>query len=282
MKLIDCTIIAQDIFDNLQQKVSNLKNSNIYPKLAIILVGNDYASKIYVDHKIRRCKELGILTSLFEFESNIDMLSVFKTITELNDDNDVHGIIIQIPVKTTKRIANNLVNLINPYKDVDCLHELNLGRFYQGLRIPSFKPCSMLAVEAILNKIGITDLAGKNVVIINDGILIGKPAVAYLLSKQATPIVCHKNTKNIIDFTKLADIIITGVGNRANFALHGDMVKNDAIIIDFGVSRFGERSIKGDCDIDTFRDTNCTITKVPGVGTLVVGMLLKNVVDSAM
>ena len=274
---IDGKEIASDVKDRVRRAATELKNQGINPCLATILVGDNPASVTYVKNKHNACEEVGIETKDFKLPSNISQLEIDKIIDNLNKDNSVHGILVQLPLPeqldefiTTSRIS--------PLKDVDGLTPHNAGLLTMGKAI--LVACTPSGIMEMFDYHNI-DLEGKNTVLINRSNLVGKPLYHLLLERNATVITCHSKTKNIVEFCRSADIIITAVGDRTKFTLTPDMIKKDAIVIDVAVSKYQEKLV-GDADFDQIIQKASFATPVPGgVGPMTVAMLLKNTITAA-
>jgi len=276
-KKIDGIEVSNAVKNILKNAVEKLKSENVIPCLATILVGDNPASTTYVKNKHKACEVVGIKTKDYKLSAEITQEQLNDVIDKLNRDKEVHGILVQLP------LPNQLdefatVSSIFPIKDVDGLTPQNMGLLSMGKSI--LKPCTPSGIMEMFYyyKIGIE---GKSVVIINRSNLIGKPLYNLLLQNNATVITCHSKTKNLNEHCKNADIIITGVGNRAKFKLTSDMIKQDAIVIDVAISRH-EGKLVGDTDYDDIIQKASWVTPVPGgVGPMTIAMLLKNTVTAA-
>lgn len=267
MKLIAGKQIAQGILDSIKNEIQSLSGK---PKLAVIQVGNDSGSNLYVSRKLHDAQYVGIGTEHLHFD-DITFDEIQKLIYELNDRNDVHGFFIQLPFPVKGHIYE-LFNLIHPHKDIDGLNALNLGRIWQN-DAEAFKPATVLAVMECLKNTGI-DLEGKNVLIINHSVIVGKPLAGYLIGLNATVTIAHKHTQNLKELCLHSDVIVSATGRRA--LITSDMVKDGAILIDVGINKT-EQGVFGDFDFQSFNDRDVWITPVPdGVGPLTRAMLLQN------
>ncbi|MCV0409486.1 bifunctional 5,10-methylenetetrahydrofolate dehydrogenase/5,10-methenyltetrahydrofolate cyclohydrolase [Nitrosopumilus sp.] len=274
---IDGKVIAQSVKDRVKKAVLELKTQDINPCLATILIGENPASATYVKNKHIACEEVGIITKDHKLASNVTQMELNKIIDNLNTDNSVHGILVQLPLPeqldefaTTSRIS--------PLKDVDGLTPHNAGLL--AMKKAALVACTPSGVMEMFDFYKI-DLEGKNIVLINRSNLVGKPLYHLLLEKNATVITCHSKTKNIAEFCKSADIIITAVGDRNKFTLTPEMIKDGAIVIDVAISRFQEKLV-GDSDYDKIIQKASFATPVPGgVGPMTVAMLLKNTITAA-
>jgi len=277
--------VSDKIKKQIITDVRKLSLKNIVPKLAAILIGNDPASKIYINNKRRTFIQMGCKSNIYHLENNAKEEDVIILIEKLNKNNDVHGILVQLPVP--KHInPSNLIKSISYKKDVDGLHAMNMGFLMQGN--PNFIPCTPFGCLKILDHYGI-ETNSKNVVIIGRSNLVGKPLQVLLSQKlsngNATVTLCHSKTINLRDYTLKADIIIVAVGHPN--ILTDDMVKNNVVIIDVGINRINDNSSKGyyitgDVDYNNLLPKVKAITPVPGgVGIMTVTMLLYNTVKSA-
>jgi len=274
--ILDGKLTAQKIRSKLKEKVDTLKNSGITPKLAVIMVGEDIGSKIYVKNKSKACEEIGIEYEEYLLKEETSMEELLNLITELNDRDDVHGILLQSPIP--KHLDINLaIKAISPEKDVDGFHPINVGKLVLGQE--TFVSCTPFGIIKMLEDYNI-ELEGKNAVILGRSNIVGKPMIQCLLNKNATVTVCHSKTKEIEKFTKQADIIIAAIG-KTKF-LKPDMVKEGAIVIDVGINRDEEGKISGDADFENLLSKVSYITPVPGgVGPMTITMLMYNVVKAA-
>ena len=275
-EILDGKELAQKIRSNLKIKVDELKLEGIHPKRAVIMVGEDPSSKIYVRNKSKACEEIGIEYEEFLLKDTIQMEELLKLIDTLNKRQDVHGILLQSP------IPNNLdINLafkrIVPEKDVDGFNPVNVGRLC--LNQDGFVSCTPFGVMKLLEEYNI-DVEGKNAVIIGRSNIVGKPMAQCLLNKNATITICHSKTKELDKITKTADILISAVG-RPKF-VKKNMVKEGAVVIDVGTNRLEDGKLVGDVDFDEVAPITSYITKVPGgVGPMTIAMLMTNIVKAA-
>jgi methylenetetrahydrofolate dehydrogenase (NADP+) / methenyltetrahydrofolate cyclohydrolase len=269
--------VSSKIKEDLIRNVQRLNRNGIYPCLSTILVGDDPASTIYVRNKHRACSEVGIETKDNKIESSIEEKNLIELIKSLNENPSIHGILMQLPLPSHIN-QFNVINAINPKKDVDGLTYYNAGLLLN--KKATFVPCTPLGTMELLKYYNI-ELKGKDVVIVNRSILVGKPLSLLLLDKDATVMICHSHTKNINEKVRNADIIITAVGNRKLFTLREESVKDGVVIIDIGISRENGK-IKGDVDFENVSKKASWITPVPGgVGPMTIAMLLKNTVIAA-
>lgn len=269
--LLDGKALSNEIKLELSKKI---KNSLIKPCLAVIQIGDDEASNIYIKAKQKACEETGIYFKHLKF-SEFDLeKEIINKIIELNNDQYVNGILIQLPLP--KRFdENKLLNLISKDKDVDGLTEINSGKLFKDKN--NLVPCTPLGVMKILEKYQI-DIEGKHAVVVGKSNLVGKPLAMLLLQKGATVTVCHSKTNDLANFTKQADILISAVGKKD--LITKDMVKENAVVIDVGINRV-DGKIYGDVDYENVKDIASYITPVPGgVGPMTVAMLLNNVIKN--
>lgn len=270
-KIIDGKGIADRIYEELKEEVITLKDK---PGLAVVLVGDDPASIVYVRNKERACKRLGLNYKLLKFPQSIGREDLLSSIKTLNEDEMTNGIIVQMPLP--KHLdAFDIVSNIDPLKDVDGLHPDNLGRLLSGK--PRIIPCTPLGIIELLKRENI-DVKGKNAVIVGRSNLVGKPLFHLLLSLDATVTICHSKTSDLKKETSRADILVCAVG--APRLITVDMVKEGAIVIDVGINRVDDKLV-GDVDFETVKNVARAITPVPGgVGPMTVAMLMKNVITA--
>jgi len=274
---IDGIEVSNAVKDILKNAVEKLNSENIVPCLATVLVGDDPASATYVKNKHNACEKIGIKTKDHRLPIDTTQNELDKIIDDLNNDKEVHGILVQLPLP--KQLNEfKTISRISPIKDVDGLTPQNVGLLAMGKSI--FRPCTPSGIMEMFYYYKI-DLEGKNTVMINRSNLVGKPLYHLLLQNNATVITCHSKTKNLNEYCKNADIIITAVGDRAKFKLTSDMIKKDAVVIDVAISRY-EGKLVGDADYDDIIQKASWVTPVPGgVGPMTVAMLLKNTVTAA-
>ncbi|MBR3674200.1 MAG: bifunctional methylenetetrahydrofolate dehydrogenase/methenyltetrahydrofolate cyclohydrolase FolD [Clostridia bacterium] len=275
-EIINGKELAQKIRLGLKGEVTELKNNGIIPKLAVIMVGDDKASKVYVRNKSKACEEIGVEFEEFLLDDTTTMEQLLNLIDELNNRNDIHGILLQSPIP--KHLDINLAfNKIDYRKDVDGFHPINVGKLSIGE--DCFISCTPFGVVKMLEEYNI-DIQGKNVVIIGRSNIVGKPLIQCMLKKNGTVTVCHSKTQNIKEITKNADILIAALG-KAKFVT-ADMVKDGAVIIDVGINRNDDGKLVGDVDFENVEKKASYITPVPGgVGPMTIAMLMTNVVKAA-
>ncbi|MGB5090096.1 MAG: bifunctional 5,10-methylenetetrahydrofolate dehydrogenase/5,10-methenyltetrahydrofolate cyclohydrolase [Nitrososphaeraceae archaeon] len=275
-KLIDGVLVSQRIKQTIRSEVSGLINKGIRPCLATILVGDNQASATYVKNKQTAANNVGILTRDFKLPETIKQDELLSTINELNKDENVHGILVQLPLP--HHIETSITNMVNYEKDVDGLTSYNLGFLLEGT--PKLIPCTPLGILELLDFYNI-DVEGMDVAIINRSNLVGKPLGILLMNRDATVTFFHSKSKNLEDKLRNFDCIITAVGNRQKFTLTSKMIKEGAVIFDVGISRTNGK-IQGDVDFRSVSEKASYITPVPGgVGPMTVTMLLKNTVLAA-
>ncbi len=274
---IDGKAIAQSVKDRVKKAVEELKSQGISPCLATILVGDNPASATYVRNKHTACEEVGIITKDHKLDANISQTQINEIIENLNNDSSVHGILVQLPLP--KQIDEFFTtSRISPLKDVDGLTPHNAGLL--AMKKAALVACTPSGVMEMFEYHEI-DLDGKNVAMVNRSNLVGRPLYHLLLEKNATVVTCHSRTKNLTEICKAADIVITAVGDRNKFTLTPEMIKEGAIVIDVGISRFQEKLV-GDSDFDQIIQKASFATPVPGgVGPMTVAMLLKNTITAA-
>lgn len=277
MILIDGKKIANLIKEQLRFEVEKLKlEQNIIPGLAVIIVGEDPASKVYVESKRKACEELGIYSEVIAFPEDITQMDILETIEELNHDPKISGILVQLPLP--KHIdESEIISIIKPKKDVDGFHPINVGKL--TINEPDFVPCTPLGVMEMLEQSGI-DVEGKECVVIGSSNIVGKPTALMLLNKGATVTICHSKTRGIEGVIKRADIVIIAIGKQ-NF-LRGYMLKQGAVVIDVGINKV-DGKIVGDADFESISKVAGYATPVPGgVGPMTIVMLMKNTVKAAI
>ena len=276
MELINGKELAKKIRGELKEEVESLHQKGIYPKLAVIMVGDDKASSVYVRNKSKACNEIGIEFEEYLKESSISQNELISLIKELNDRKDIHGILLQSPIPDHLNIREAF-NTIDPKKDVDGFNPVNVGKLSIGE--DCFISCTPYGVIKMLEEYDIP-VEGKRAVVIGRSNIVGKPLVQCLLKKNATVTVCHSKTQNLGEITKEADILIAALG-KPKFVTE-DMVKDGAVVIDVGINRNEEGKLVGDVDFENVSKKASYITPVPGgVGPMTIAMLMNNVVKAA-
>lgn len=268
--------VAQKIRYNLKEEVTELKKNGKILKFAVIMVGDNSASKIYIKNKSKACEEVGIDCEEYILDSNIQMKELLDLINTLNEREDIHGILLQSPIPKHLDI-DEAFRTIAPNKDVDGFNPVNVGKLCLGQ--DCFVACTPSGVMKLLEEYNI-EIEGKNAVVIGRSNIVGKPMLQCLLNKNATVTICHSKTKNLLEITKNADIIVAAVG-REKF-LTGDMIKEGAVVIDVGINRLQDGTICGDVDFESVEKKASYITPVPGgVGPMTVAMLMSNIVKAS-
>ncbi len=278
--------IADQIKTEVRTEVEELVQGGVTPGLAFILVGDDPSSKVYVRMKNRTCEELGIRSITQTYPDDIEEEKLLDIIHGLNEDPDVHGILVQLPLPSHIR-EGRVISSIDPDKDVDGFHPVNMGKLVQGQAL--LKPCTPLGIQVLLERSGVS-VKGKHVVIVGRSNIVGKPLANLLMLKEeganATVTVCHSATPDIAHFTSMADILVVAIG-RPEF-VRGEMVKPGAVVVDVGVNRVDDPSkekgyrLVGDVHFDSASEVAGAITPVPGgVGPMTIAMLMKNTLTAA-
>lgn len=276
MELMDGKALAQTIRTNLKQEVDKLKTEGINPRLAVIMVGDDKASKVYVRNKSKACEEIGIDYKEYLLEENTSMDELLNLIHILNVDKNIHGILLQSPLPKQLDI-NEAFKEIATEKDVDGFNPINVGKL--SLNQDCFVSCTPYGIIKMLEAYNIP-MEGAHAVIVGRSNIVGKPLMQCLLNKNATVTICHSKTKNLANTTKTADILVAAIG-KANF-IKADMVRDGAVVIDVGINRNEDGKIVGDVDFEDVSKKASYITPVPGgVGPMTIAMLMANVVKSA-
>jgi len=271
-KLIDGNARAKAIRETIKQQVQARIDKNLrVPGLAVILVGNDPASEVYVAHKRKDCEQVGIISKAFDLPKTTGQQELLELIDNLNNDNTVDGILVQLPLPAGLS-ANEILERIDPKKDVDGFHPFNVGRLAQ--RIPLLRPCTPAGVIDLLEGTGI-DLHGQHAVIVGASNIVGRPMGLELLLKGSTVTTCHRFTKDTEDHVRRADIVIVAVGKPG--IVKGEWIKEGAIVIDVGINRSADGKLIGDVDFDEAAKRASYITPVPGgVGPMTRAKLLEN------
>lgn len=273
--ILDGKETAKKIRERLTNEVTELRNNGIIPKLAVIMVGDDNSSKIYVRNKSKACNEIGIEFTEHLLPEETTQTELLELIDKLNNNKEINGILLQSPIPKHLDI-NEAFRRISPDKDVDGFNPVNVGKLVLGQN--TFISCTPFGIIKLLEEYNIP-LEGKNAVIIGRSNIVGKPMSQCLLNKNATVTICHSKTDNLKEFTKKADILVSAIG-KAKFVTK-DMVKEGAIVIDVGINRNSEGKVCGDIDFDNIKDITSYITPVPGgVGPMTIAMLMNNVVKA--
>lgn len=276
-QIIDGKVISTQIKDELKEKVAALKEHGIVPCLAVIQVGQDPASSVYVNNKKKACTYIGIDSRAYELPESVSQTELMELIETLNRDESVNGILVQLPLP--KHIDKNaVIQVISPAKDVDGFHPETVGNMCIGT--DGFLPCTPAGVIQLLKRSGI-EIAGKECVVVGRSNIVGKPMAMLLLRENGTVTIAHSKTKNLKEVTKRADILVAAVG-KPKF-ITGEYVKEGAVVIDVGIHRNENNKLCGDVDFDDVVQKVSAITPVPGgVGPMTIAMLMDNCVKNAV
>ena len=276
-QVLDGRELARRVREELASAIDDFQTAEgVTPGLAVVLVGDDPASQVYIRTKMRECERVGIRAELHHFPSDVSQDAVENRLRELNADPDVHGILLQWPVPPGLDYGR-LIETIAPIKDVDGFHPVNAGRLLAGQ--PRFVPCTPLGILHLLQAHGIP-IAGRHAVVVGRSLIVGRPMAALLLAHDATVTICHSRTRDLAEHTRRADILVVAVG-RAGF-IGADHVKPGAAVIDVGINRLEDGRLVGDVDTEAVAAVAGAITPVPGgVGPMTVAMLLKNTFEAA-
>ena len=274
--IIDGKAVSQLVRDRLKDETLALKEKGIIPGLAVIIVGDDSASRVYVNNKKKACAEIGYYSEEYALPAETTQDELLSLINKLNNQESIHGILCQLPLPSHIS-EKTVIESIAPKKDVDAFHPSNVGRIMIGDY--SFLPCTPAGIMELLSEYGIS-AEGKHCVVIGRSNIVGKPMSMLLLHQNGTVTVCHSRTKNLTDITKQADILVAAVG-KANFVTRG-MVKDGAVVIDVGMNRNSDGKLCGDVDFESVAPVASAITPVPGgVGPMTISMLMKNTLTAA-
>jgi methylenetetrahydrofolate dehydrogenase (NADP+)/methenyltetrahydrofolate cyclohydrolase len=275
-KIIDGNALSAQLRTDVAHRVTALKAKGITPGLAVIMVGDNAASQVYVRNKVKSCTEAGMHSVLERYEATMSEADLLARVDALNHDASIHGILVQLPLPAHID-ANKVIEFISPAKDVDGFHIASAGALMVGQ--PGFWPCTPYGCMKMLESIGY-DLRGKHAVVIGRSNIVGKPMAMMLLQKSATVTICHSATKDLKAMTLQADVIVAAVGKRN--VLTADMVKPGAVVLDVGMNRTDEGKLCGDVDYAGVAEVAGYITPVPGgVGPMTITMLLVNTLESA-
>jgi methylenetetrahydrofolate dehydrogenase (NADP+)/methenyltetrahydrofolate cyclohydrolase len=269
--ILDGKSLAASVRAEVKDKVARLAQRGIRPGLAVILAGDDPASKVYVRNKVRACEETGVRSQLFEYPSSVSENALLERVAALNEDAAVHGILVQLPLPRQMN-SQKVLETVSPAKDVDGFHEANLGALLAGQ--PRFVPCTPAGVMRLLEHAKLP-LAGRRAVVIGRSNIVGKPLSLLLLQKDATVTICHSKTLDLENIARQADILVAAIG-RAKL-VSAAMVKPGACVVDVGVNRLADGTLAGDVDFEAVKNIAGWITPVPGgVGPMTIAMLLEN------
>lgn len=276
-KILDGKAVSQKVKNALKGETEKFVSEHgIKPGLAVVIVGDDPASRVYVNSKKKACAEIGYYSEEHALPESTTESELLSLVEKLNNDDKIHGILVQLPLP--KHInEEKIINAINPKKDVDAFHPVNVGKIMIGNF--DFLPCTPAGVMELIEDAGI-DLTGKNCVVVGRSNIVGKPQAMLLLHKNATVTICHSKTKNIKEITKNADVLVAAVGRAQMF--DGDYIKDGAVVIDVGMNRLENKKLVGDVDFESAEKKASYITPVPGgVGPMTIAMLMKNTLTAA-
>lgn len=275
-EIIDGKAIAAGIRAQIKKEAAELKKCEITPGLAVVLVGEDPASRVYVSMKEKACTEAGIFSDEYKLPAETSEEQLLDLVSQLNADERIDGILVQLPLPEHID-ESKVLEAISPKKDVDGFHPYNVGRLATGN--PLFKPCTPYGVMKMLEHTGV-DLTGKDVVVVGRSNIVGKPVALMCLAQHATVTVCHSRTRDLAERVKAADVVIAAVGRPE--MVKGDWIKPGAVVIDVGINRVAEKKLVGDVEFAAASEKAAAITPVPGgVGPMTIAMLLQNTLESA-
>lgn len=273
---IDGKAISDQIKEEAALEAQELQRQGITPCLAVVLVGNDPASMVYVNNKKKACEKVGILSRSYELPEDTEEKDLLALVEQLNMDNSVHGVLVQLPLPP-QIDEEKVILAVDPKKDVDCFHPLNVGLLHTGQK--GFLPCTPAGVLELIERSGHT-IEGKRCVVIGRSHNVGKPTAMLLLQKNGTVTICHSKTKDLKGICKEADILVSAVGKL--YTVTKDMVKEGAVVIDVGMNRNENGKLCGDVDFDDVCEVAGAVSPVPGgVGLMTVAMLMKNCITAA-
>ena len=276
-QLIDGNALSRQLRTEVAQRTAALKARGITPGLAVVLVGDNPASQVYVRNKVKACEEAGLHSVLEKYDASLSEAELLARVEALNNDPAIHGILVQLPLPAHID-DHKVIEAISPLKDVDGFHVASAGALMVGE--VGFKACTPYGCMKMLESIGMKDLRGKHAVVIGRSNIVGKPMAMMLLAANATVTVCHSGTSDLAAMTRQADIVVAAVGKRN--VLTADMVKPGAVVIDVGMNRNDEGKLCGDVDFDGVKAVAGYITPVPGgVGPMTITMLLVNTLEAA-
>jgi len=276
-KILSGKEVSARIKMELKEEADKLKAQGIMPGLAVVIVGDDPASRVYVNNKKKACEELGILSEEYALPAETKEEELLALIDRLNVDDKISGILVQLPLPAGLD-EEKVINRINPKKDVDAFHPVNVGKIMIGNY--DFVPCTPAGVMELIAESGI-DISGKECVIVGRSNIVGKPMSMLLLHQNGTVTVCHSRTRDLKEVTKRADILVVAVG-RPEF-ITGDMIKEGAVVIDVGINRLENKKLVGDVEFESAEKVASAITPVPGgVGPMTIAMLMKNTLKAAI
>lgn len=275
-QIIDGKLVSKEVREKVAKETAELKNKGVTPGLAVIIVGDDPASQVYVRNKERACEEVGFYSEKFALPANTTQEELNNLVKELNKRPEINGILCQLPLPEHLD-DKEVINLIDPLKDVDAFHPVNVGEIMIGDY--SFLPCTPAGVMELIHHTGV-DISGKKAVVMGRSNIVGKPMSMLLLHENATVEITHSKTVNLKEITKTADILVAAIG-KAKF-VSADMVKEGAVVIDVGMNRDENGKLCGDVDFENVKDKCSFITPVPGgVGPMTISMLMRNTLTAA-
>ena len=275
-KIIDGKVIAQQVREGWKARTAALKERGVLPGLAVIIVGDNPASKVYVRNKIAACHDVGLHSEVHELPADISEDLLLTAIRRLNDNPDIHGILVQLPLPDHFN-RDRVIEVISVDKDVDGFHLYNIGGLVVGNTV--FPPCTPYGVLCLLEHMDIP-IEGQNAVIVGRSNIVGKPMAMMLLQKNATVSICTSRTRDLGQYTRLADILVVATGNP--HLITGDMIRAGAAVIDVGINRLDDGRLVGDVDFESVKEKAGYITPVPGgVGPMTITMLVANTVSAA-
>ena len=273
---MDGKLVSQILREKMKSRVEELAKRDIKPGLAVILVGDDAASQVYVRNKVAACQAIGVHSRVYRLAADTPEQKVLEELKLLNNDSEINGILVQLPLP--KHIdEDKILETISPEKDVDGFHKINVGAMVIGRA--RFYPCTPHGVMKLLEYYGIA-IEGRHAVVVGRSNIVGKPMALMLLEKGATVSICNSKTPDLASFTRQADIVVVAVGKSK--VLSGDMIKPGAAVIDVGINRLPDGSLTGDVDFESVREVAGFLTPVPGgVGPMTITMLLENTIRSS-
>lgn len=275
-RIIDGKVIAAELCEEMKGEVEKVRASGLIPGLAVVIVGEDPASKVYVGQKEKACANLGIYSEKHTLPADVSEEELVGLIRGLNEDPKIHGILVQLPLPGHID-EGRVLETIDPRKDVDGFHPVNVGKLVVGEE--TLLPCTPHGIIVLLERAGV-DLKGKETVVVGRSNIVGKPVSLLLLSKHATVTICHSKTEDLAAHTGRADVLVVAVGKPET--IKADMVKEGVVVIDVGVNRLEDGRLVGDVDFEGVKEKASAITPVPGgVGPMTITMLMRNTIEAA-
>ncbi len=276
-KILDGKTIAKQIREDLKNKVEGLRSKDCVPGLAVVIVGEDPASRVYVNAKKKACEEIGIRSFEYALDKKTTENDLLEIVNKLNRDIDVSGILVQLPLPEGID-SEKIIRAIDPKKDVDCFHPQNVGNLMMGK--PSFAPCTPGGIIELIESCDI-DIQGKECVIVGRSNIVGKPVSMLFLSKNGTVTICHSRTKDLKEVCSRADILVAAIG-KPEF-ITKEYLKKGSVVIDVGINRMEDRKLVGDVNFEDANEVCSFVTPVPGgIGPMTIAILMKNTVKAAM